>query len=150
MTKTALPKATGGRPFEMGTTLPVDGWNQRREAIMRTLTGFFIAITAVLFLAGCPKGDGGTGGGTATGGGKAFNAAMNACTRLGIVVRSSREGQIINGVLPESTEEGEVIVNMTFRGNKVDIEFYNAPESRGWQASWKNKIVRAIEQAGSK
>jgi hypothetical protein len=84
-----------------------------------------------------------------TGGGKSFEAALKACDRLGINVTSTRPGSIINGIIPESTEAGQIIVNMTFSGGRVNIQFFNAPEVEGWEAAWRKKIVNAIEAAGS-
>ena len=82
-------------------------------------------------------------------GGKNFEAALAACGKLGINVTSTRPGEIINGVLPESSETGQVIVNMTFSGGRVKVQFFNAPSIGGWEASWRKKIVDAIQVAGS-
>lgn len=85
----------------------------------------------------------------AASGGKNFEAALAACNKLGINVTSTRTGEIINGVLPESSETGQVIVNMTFTGGRVKVEFFNAPSISGWESSWRKKIVDAIQVAGS-
>jgi hypothetical protein len=86
---------------------------------------------------------------TVSSGGKNFEAALAACDKLGISVTSSRTGEIINGVLPESSETGQVIVNMTFTGGRVKVEFFNAPSISGWESSWRKKIVDAIQAVGS-
>jgi hypothetical protein len=85
----------------------------------------------------------------AASGGKNFEAALAACDKLGINVTSSRPGEIINGVLPESSETGQVIVNMTFSGGRVKVQFFNAPSASGWESSWRKKIVDAIQTSGS-
>ena len=110
------------------------------------------ACGLLIFALGC--GNGGKPGTdptktTASSGGKNFEAALAACNKLGINVTSTRTGEIINGVLPESSETGHVIVNMTFTGGRVKVEFFNAPGVSGWESSWRKKIVDAIQAAGS-
>ena len=116
-----------------------------------------VALTSGLMILALGCGNGGGDGGTTptkenpekASGGKSFEAAMAACNRLGISVMSSRPGEIINGVLPESSETGQVLVNMTFSGGRVKIEFYNTPSISGFESSWRKKIVDAIQSSGS-
>ena len=109
------------------------------------------AGTIALFAIGCGGGGAAAPGAQSSvgGGGKAFQAALTACSRLGIEVRSTRPGSLINGVIPENTDKGRPLVNMTFSGGRVKIEFYNAPDTPGWQAQWRERIVNAIQSAGS-
>jgi len=120
---------------------------------MRILVVSFIVLGTILMFSGC-GGDSSNSGNSSdsgkVGGGKVFAAAMDACRKLNIDVNSYQEGQVINGTLPETLDSGKVLVNIIVNGSAVNIQFFNAPNTPGWQSAWKNKIINAIQTAGSK